>query len=317
MDKVTESKPCSLPDRVRLTQVRLRTAASERLLAFYTGPLGFKALESAGEDCSISATGKAPGFLLLTEERNAVARPPRTTGLYHFAIRFPGRQDLARAYRRLLAYDYPISGASDHGVSEAIYLNDPDGNGVELYADRPASQWLWKDRQIVMATEPLDLDNLLAAASDGRSLSPPSPRTVLGHIHLNVASLADAERFYSEFLGLAVTQRSYPGALFFAAGRYHHHIAANVWAGKTAPPANTVGLVSYRMNVPVSEILYCLSHRAPLAGYSVRPHPQVEGSPILQIRDPNGTWLEVEASQKASVKPSHSLRSTAYMKPTL
>jgi catechol 2,3-dioxygenase len=192
-----------------------------------------------------------------------------------------------------------VGGASDHGVSEAIYLSDPDGNGVEMYADRPRSQWHWENGQVAMVTTPLDLENLLASIAAKPVTTDPPAQAELGHIHLNVSDLSAAERFYSEFLGLAVTQRSYPGALFFAAGGYHHHIGANVWAGKAPPPANSVGLVSYRLEVPIAEILYCLRHRAPLLGYETRMEQPEEGNPILQIRDPNGNWLGIQASQNA------------------
>ncbi|MGH7967285.1 MAG: VOC family protein, partial [Limisphaerales bacterium] len=206
------------------------------------------------------------------------------------------RRGLRQAYRRLVNSGYPIDGASDHEVSEAIYLSDPDGNGVELYADRPSTEWRWRYGQVVMTTMPLDIEDLLKAAPPEPAGGERSPRMEIGHIHLHVADLAQAERFYSEFLGLAVTQRSYPGALFLAAGGYHHHIAVNTWGSRTAPPPNSVGLVSYRIEVPVAEILYCLGHRAPLLGYETRTESQEQGGQVLKIRDPNGAWLEVQAS---------------------
>src|SRR6266436_7539269 len=140
-----------------------------------------------------------------------------------------------------------------------------------------------------MVTKALDLDDLLAEATHESAAMEPPAGTDIGHIHLHAADLEVAERFYSEFLGLAVTQRSYPGALFFAAGGYHHHIGVNVWADQRLPPANSMGLVSYRIEVPVAEILYCLSHRAPLLGCEAQMKPQ--GERILQVRDPNGNWL--------------------------
>ncbi len=286
-----------LPDQTRISQVHLRTARLERALEFYSSVLGLKVSHRSGALAILSAKPMAPGLLVLSENPNAASRPPRSTGLYHFALRYETRRDLARAYRRVVKAGYPVGGASDHGVSEAIYLSDPDHNGVELYADRPRSQWRWHNGQVAMVTTPLDLENLLSTVTAHAILVEPAPQADLGHIHLHVADLAMAERFYSEFLGLAVTQRSYPGALFFAADGYHHHIGVNVWAGKAVPHPDSVGLVSYRIEVPVGEILYCLSHRAAVLGYETRIKPQEEGNPILQIRDPNGTWLEVQTSQ--------------------
>jgi len=289
-----------LPEQTRISQVHLRTARLGGALAFYTDVLGLKLIRGPGSQAILSAAGAGPGLLVLTEDLNAPVSPHRSTGLYHFAIRYPRRQDLAHAYHRLVGRDYPVAGASDHGVSEALYLSDPDGNGVELYADRPRAQWPWRKGQVAMVTKALDLDDLLAdAARESAAMEPPAG-TDIGHIHLHVADLAVAERFYSEFLGLAVTQRSYSGALFFAAGGYDHHISVNVWAGNATPPAKSGGLVSYRLEVPIAEILYCLDHRAPLLDYETRPVPREEGSPILQIRDPNGNWLEVQAAPTAT-----------------
>ena len=300
-----------LPDETRLTRVHLRTGNLERALEFYTDRLGFRLVKKTGVGASLGRTEKAgeqeqeqevdaalgttesgPPLILLTEEIEAEPRPARATGLYHFAIRYPTRRDLAHALGRLLKY--PIEGASDHLVSEAIYLSDPDGNGVELYADRPRSQWTWRAGEVAMTTEPLDLESLLATTEGRRPPPHVSPQTDLGHIHLHVADLAAAERFYRDFLGLAVTQRSYPGALFLSAGGYHHHVAVNTWAGDRPPPARSVGLISYRLEVPEAEILYCLEHRAPLAGYEARTVSGENGSELLQIRDPNGNWLELQ-----------------------
>lgn len=303
---MNETRKCSLPDQTRLSQVRLRTADVKRQLEFYTAVLGFKALDGVGADCALSPSGKGPGFLVLHEYPKAVPRSPRSVGLYHFAIRYPAREELARAYRRLVAHGYPIGGASDHGVSEAVHLSDPDGNGVELYADRPRSEWRWQNGQVAMATAALDLDALLDSIS-GKKAADPLTGAELGHIHLHVADLATAERFYSEYLGLGVTQRSYPGALFFASGGYHHHVAVNVWAGKSVPPPNSVGLISYRFEVSCSEILYCLSHRAPLLGYEIRD--DLVGQGTLQIRDPNGNWLEIQAVRGTNERPKRDLKS--------
>jgi len=285
-----------LPDETRVSQVRLRTADPEQALGFYCDVLGLKIVEEKGGETSLSAAGRAPALLVLSEDRGARARPSRATGLYHFAIRYPTRGALTQALQRLARNDYPLEGASDHIVSEALYLSDPEHNGVELYADRPREQWVWRDGQVAMATEALDVQALLATGSQQTKLPLPPPETDIGHIHLHVADLGQAERFYHDFLGLAVTQRSYPGALFFSAGGYHHHVAVNTWAGNAKPPENSVGLLSYRLEVPVREILYCLGNRAPLAGYEAHAETLRSGQELLRIRDPNGIWLEIHYS---------------------
>jgi catechol 2,3-dioxygenase len=273
--------------------VHLRTADLEKQLQFYNGVLGLKRVEQTGSVASLSPTGEAPPLLVITEDRGASPHSARMTGLYHFAIRYPSRRDLAIALLRLARRDYPIEGASDHLVSEAIYLSDPEGNGVELYADRPRSQWVWHDDQVEMQTKPLDLDNLLSTANRQSEESGQPPQTDIGHIHLHVADLAEAERFYHDFLGLAVTQRPYPGALFFAADGYHHHVAANTWAGKTRAPEKSVGLISYRLETPGIDF-ETLCARGQAAGHEARIGS--EGSrALLQIRDPNRNWLEISS----------------------
>jgi catechol 2,3-dioxygenase len=293
-----------LPDETRISQVHLRTGNLERALGFYTGTLGLGVVEQTQREVALSTTGNRPPMIILSEEPQATPRPPKATGLYHLAIRYPTRHDLAQALKRLFQNGHAIQGASDHKVSEAIYLGDPDNNGVELYVDRPRSQWVWSDGQIAMTTERLDLDNLLALAKDRPATSHVPPQTDIGHIHLHVADLAAAERFYHEFLGLGVTQRSFPGALFFSAGRYHHQLAVNTWANDNPPPANSTGLISYRLEVPEQEILYCLRNRAPLAGYETRTEIVANGSELLQIRDPNGHWLELQHVQSPRLTPT-------------
>ena len=145
-----------------------------------------------------------------------------------------------------------------------------------------------------MINAPLDLSAFRAVSDRGR-IEPVRPPE-LGHIHLQVRDLCAAERFYCEFLGLAVSQTCLPGTLFLAVGDYHHHLAVSTCADKEGLPANAVGLMSYRFEVPVAEILYCLDHRAPLIGYETRTLRSEDKGPILQIRDPNGTWLEIQPS---------------------
>jgi catechol 2,3-dioxygenase len=250
----------SLPNETRISHVHLRVKNLERELSFYRELLGFNEGESHDSTVALSSSiptnngskvGQLSFQILLTESPSAAVRPPRTTGLFHAAIRFPNRVELAKTLLRLVRHGYPIQGAGDHLVSEAIYLADPEGNGIELYCDRPKESWQWLDGEIAMATEPLDVEALLREA-DGNEWTGIHPQTEIGHIHLNVGSLASAEEFYSKQIGFDVTTRSYPGALFLSAGGYHHHIGANVWAGRNAqrPPENSLGLISFEIVVP-------------------------------------------------------------------
>lgn len=295
-----------LPDQTFVSQVQVRTARLGRLRQFYSEILGLQVSREWESGVAFSGNPNRADLLILSEASTAPPRPARSVGLHHFALRYATRNALALGYRRLTQFGYRIAGAADHGVSEAIYLRDPDGNGIELYADRPRLQWTWRDGQIAMVNLPLDLDNLLAAEVSQAAMTAPLPLPELGHLHLQVADLDAAERFYREFLGLAVSQRSYPGSLFFAAGAYHHHIAVNVCAGNPAPADDSEGLVSYRLEVPVAEILYCLKHRAPLLGYQTRMEPAAAENPVFQVRDPNGTWLQVQASPAAARTDSRS-----------
>lgn len=294
-----------LPDDTHVSRVDLRVRDLSRTVDFYMRMIGLKVVESAGAKAAISATGQPPALLVLNEDIHAAPRLHRTTGIYHLAFRFPTRRDLAHVLQRLVRHDYGIEGASDHLISEAIYLSDPEGNGVELYTDRPRAEWPSRNGQIEVENRPLDLAALLASV--GTELPPPHapPGTDIGHIHLHVSDLAEARRFYHEYLGFNVTMRL-SGALFFAAGWYHHHIGVNTWAGTTPSPPNSVGLISYRFEVPVTEVLYCLQHRAPLAGYEARTVKSESGAEILQIRDPNGNWLEVASSKPAEFASAQS-----------
>ncbi len=242
-----------LPAGTHLGTVYLRVNNLERSLVFYRDLLGMRDLSEGEGPTLLAATSGGMPLLGLVEDPGATPRPARALGLYHFALLLPQRLDLARVVHRLLGYRWPIEGASDHSVSEAIYLADPDGNGVELYVDRPADLWRWDTAGIVMRTMPLDLPGLLIDFRDEldawRGIA---PGTAVGQIHLQVSDLERAESFYHDLLGFEVTTRSYPGALFLAAGGYHHHIGVNVWAGAGAAPPreDAAGLVAFEIVIP-------------------------------------------------------------------
>ena len=221
---------------LQLRSVRLRVADLDRAQAFYAGVLGLvpAAAPTDQRTLALHAPDAAEPLLTLVETPGARPKPPGVPGLFHLALLVPGRPALARVLRRLAETRTPIDGLSDHGVSEAIYLEDPDGNGLELYADRPRNAWPSVNGTLAMFTRALDTAALLATAPDARSAGLPAG-TVIGHVHLSTRSLGAAEAFYTGPLALAVTVRAYLGALFLAADGYHHHIAVNTWG----PPAPT------------------------------------------------------------------------------
>jgi catechol 2,3-dioxygenase len=279
----------------------LQVSNLERSLGFYEELLGFKrALETEHpprlvETVALSATGKAPYQFLLTERVQSRPKPPGTTGLYHLAVRFPDRQSLARVFARLVAHHYLLEGASDHKVSEALYLADPDDIGVELYVDRPESEWPRSGDQVAMSTDPLDVQALLAeAAIEDEPWQGIDPRTDIGHVHLHVSDLARAEAFYSGILGLEVTQRGYPGALFLSAGGYHHHVGLNIWAGQGAPrpPLDAVGKVSFSLVILDEAAWRAVLARSEAAGLDFAARDTEQGTSTLLV-DPDGNRVEV------------------------
>ena len=232
---------------VELTELTLRVADLARMQAFYQDVLGFAPLEATGSDISLGPAGAAVGLIVLREAPLAPPRPRGTAGLFHVALLYPDRSALARALHRVLELGIPI-GSADHGVSEAIYLSDPEGNGLELYADRPPEAWPpATGGQVTMYSEALDVASVLAEAREPGPLLPPGTR--IGHVHLSVADLEHAERFYGDALGFTVTQRSYPGALFLGRDGYHHHVGANTWHSRRPAHTGTLGLAEFTMRL--------------------------------------------------------------------
>jgi catechol 2,3-dioxygenase len=178
---------------------------------------------------------------------HAIPKPRRSAGLFHFAILVPSRAALGRSLRRLADRQWPLSGASDHLVSEALYLDDPDGLGIEIYRDRPRERWQIMNGQVMMATDPLDLQSVHDEPGAESTWTGLERGTTIGHVHLHVPHLDAAEAFYCGRVGFEPTLRGYPGALFVAAGGYHHHLGLNTWTGIGAPPPpeHAVGLRAF------------------------------------------------------------------------
>ncbi len=249
-----------LPVGTHLGPVRLQVADLARSLAFYERTLGFRTLRHEGGHAVLAATGRDRPLVLLDERPGA--RPMKNRGrlgLFHFAILLPDRPSLGRFVRHLGEIGAE-AGAGDHLVSEAFYLHDPDGLGIEVYADRPRDTWRRIGRELMMATDPVDVAGLLEAAGPAPWAGMPAGTTI-GHVHLHVGDLAAASAFFSEALGFDRTVWEYPGALFFGADGYHHHLGTNIWAGTRAEPARRRGRAAARVGHRASRCGECRGGR--------------------------------------------------------
>jgi catechol 2,3-dioxygenase len=270
-------------DTLALGRVVLTVKNLDAVQAFYQRAVGLHLLRRDGETAELG-TGSAT-LLELRRDPAARFRSPREAGLFHTAFLLPSRADLGRWVKHAAATRAPVVGASDHDVSEAIYLSDPEGNGVEIYSDRPASTWRKSGNEIQMSTEALDIEDLVAQAGTTGWSGFPEGSTV-GHVHLQVGAIPTAEAFYNGVLGFDITCR-YPGGSFFASDGYHHHVATNVWnsrgAGPRAFPAT--GLDAFEIAMDRDRI-------ATIRGKV--PDAEVDGS-RLTVRDPWGTRVVLVA----------------------
>ncbi|MFD4929549.1 VOC family protein [Peribacillus butanolivorans] len=225
-------------------EVSINVMHLDNAIRFYQDIIGLQLLKKTDRKAVLTTDGKTP-LLTLEQPADVIPKEGRTTGLYHFALLLPTRADLSIFLRHLLQTEYRF-GASDHDVSEALYITDPDGNGIEVYWDRPTSDWKWSNGEVAMGTDPLDGNSLLAE-SDAEWNGLPAG-TLMGHIHLHVADLRKTEEFYMLGLGFTIVNR-FGGALFTSTGGYHHHIGLNTWngVGAPAPKKNSVGLNWYSL----------------------------------------------------------------------
>ena len=270
----------------RMGPVRLTVADLARARAFYARALGLSDLAAEGRIARLGPVG-GPALVELEGRPEAPPRPRRSTGLFHLALLVPDRPELARALRRVIEAGASFTGASDHLVSEALYLDDPEGNGIEIYRDRPRGEWEYDAGELRMATLPLDVEAVLAEMPATPDEGMPAG-TRMGHVHLQVRDIPEAEAFYAGALGFDPTVRGYPGALFVSAGGYHHHLGLNTWgtAGAPAPPPGARGLGRAEIVVPEPRELDRVEARLADAG-----HPAERGEDGLSASDPSGNTL--------------------------
>jgi catechol 2,3-dioxygenase len=276
----------SIASATTVGTVALTVSDLDRARAFYESVLGLPARELHDGELAFGVADE-PALVTVRGDSAAPALNPRATGLFHLALLTPSRRELAYALARVARTRWPLSGASDHLVSEALYLNDPDGNGIEIYRDRERSEWRKDEHgQLAMATLRLDLQSLSEELSDAPPLPERLPAgTRMGHVHLQVSDIAAAEDFYRGVLGFDVTVRGYPGALFVSAGGYHHHIGLNTWnsAGAAPPAPGAVGLRSFDVRLPDRSELERVLARVGAAGLAAEP---LDDSTV--VRDPSG-----------------------------
>ena len=271
-----------LPAQTTLGPVALRVHNIEHMYAFYSQALGMRLHDQLADGtCIVGSDDQALVHLI----PDSTARPaPRSAGLYHLALLYPTRAALAAQLGLYATLGLRLDGASDHGVSEALYLHDPEGNGIELYADRPQAEWPINNGQLAMVSDPIDLHAMLHDAGD---LQAP----IMGHVHLHVGDLDVARQFYVATLGFDLMQRYGHAAEFVSVAGYHHHLGYNIWRGKHAPPApaNATGLAWWQLTLPDVASLTAVQERVQAADVAVI---SADDATIL-VRDPSGNQVRI------------------------
>lgn len=289
--KGTAPADVRLPEAAHVGGVRLQVSDLARSRVFYREVLGLREMGEPTRDTVVfgAAEGATPLVTLHAVPGTTPAHRRGSFGLFHFAILLPDRAALGRFLAHLAARG-ERAGMSDHLVSEALYLSDPDGLGIEVYADRAPGTWRYAEGQLVMATDPLDAHAVIAAGGGTPWTGMPAG-TVMGHVHLHVGDLEVADTFYRRALGLDLTTWSYPGALFFSAGGYHHHLGTNTWAPGPAPAPNQAQLVEWTLVVPTAADAVAIGTRMAAAG----AHAVIEGEDAV-VADPWGTRVRITAA---------------------
>jgi catechol 2,3-dioxygenase len=285
-----------LPDSTRVGEVHLQVSDLSRALEYYEGLLGLEVRSNDGASAGLGAAD-GPALVVLHEQRGLRPAPRRGAyGLYHFAILVPDRAALGRFATHLSRLNVQV-GMADHRVSEALYLTDPDGLGIEVYADRPRSTWESRGEELLMTSDPLDVRSVMHAGAASVWDGMPAG-TTMGHMHLHVGDLARAEAFYHQALGLDKVVWSYSGALFMSAGGYHHHLAVNTWSPGPSAREEEARLREWQLIVPTNEDVSAIAAR--MNGVGVQADRTDNGCVLI---DPWGTRMLVTASPPESSLP--------------
>ena len=280
-----------LPDATRIRSVTLQVSDLARSRDFYENTLGFRPLVIGADRVSLGAHGRDDVLIELIENRAGQRRALKgSLGLYHVAILLPTRADLGRFLRDVAARGIRV-GAGDHLVSEALYLQDPDNLGIEVYADRPRAGWHYNAGELAMASDPVDMHGLVAAGGSTPWSGIPAGATI-GHVHLHVGDIALAGRFYSDGVGFDRMAWSFPGALFMSAGGYHHHLGTNTWAGARAVPAtrDDPQLLEWVLELPAQPDVAAVAESLQRGGYV---SALSDDGMSITTRDPWGTVVRV------------------------
>jgi len=278
-----------LPHMTHIGAAHLQVVELQRSMSYYTQVLGLRAHSTTHTSTVLSAVGDERPLMTLHTRRGLTRSRRGAFGLYHFAILLPERDALGRFAAHLLSLGLR-PGMADHLVSEALYLRDPDGLGIEVYADRPPDTWQRRDGEIAMTTDPLDIQSVIAAGR-GKPWTGVPHGTTMGHVHLHVGSLEQAEAFYHRALGLDRTVWSYPGALFMSAGGYHHHLGTNTWSPGPAASFDEARLLEWDLMVPSDADTAAAAQSLRDAGYGIE-----KTASGMAVEDPWGTRVHIQST---------------------
>jgi len=288
-----------LQSELSVGPVWLRTKDLDSMMSFYEEDFGLKIVRSDGDYTALATSATSEPIIILHHDEKASSPPPNATGLYHYALLVPYRQSLAAAYLTLGGKGVVFDGYADHQVSEALYLSDPEGNGIEIYSDRPRGEWKFNEDGVEMTTQPLNLDSLIKELPTEKagSVNALAEETRVGHMHLKVSDLQTSVSFYQDALGFEL-MRYWGSAAFLSAGGYHHHIGMNTWESLGGPAARKTwtGLEYFALTISKAN-LDELSTRLTLT-----PVLQGNNSPSLFVSDPDDINLVFKVFDQRSAR---------------